>query len=66
MPKSRRVKKGTVRPKKRKGFYGNKKKADPNVNEDVNSVYINNFDVNKDVNMDNTALNNADNTATAS
>ena len=40
MPKSCRVKKRTVRPKKRKGFYGNKKKTDPNVNEDRNSVLL--------------------------
>ena len=55
-----------ARPKKTKVFYGNKKKTDPNVNEDVNSVYINNFDVNKDLNMDSTVVNNVDNTTTAS
>ena len=66
MLKSCRVKKRIIRPKKRKGFYGNIKKTDPNVNEDVNSVYINNFDVNKDVNMDNTVVNNVHNGATAS
>ena len=66
MPKSCRVEKRIIRPKKRKGFYGNKKKTDPNVNEDVNSVYINSFDVNKDVNMDNTVVNNVLNGATAS
>ena len=60
------MKKHTVRLKKRKGLYGNKKKTDPNVNEYVNSVYINNFGVNKDLNMDNTVVNNVDHAATAS
>ena len=58
--------KRTVRPNKRKGIYGNKKKTDPNVNDDVNGVYINNSDVNNDVNIDNTVVNNVDNTGTAS
>ena len=39
-----------------KGYYGNKKKTDLDVNEDVNSVYINNFDVNKYVKRDNTVV----------
>ena len=60
------MKKRVVRRKKRKGLYGNKKKTDPNVNEYVNSVYINNFGVNKDLNMGNTVVNNVDHAATAS
>ena len=49
-----------------KRFYGNKKQTDLDVNEDVNSVYINNFDLNKDVKRDNTVVKNVDNTATVS